>query len=151
MAKISKRPPGGRASIEIDNLNQFIIEGIDPADSFFKSEPITHIPNVDIFSTPGEVIIEVELPGVRKEDIDVAIVKNTLTLRALKLECVEEEKVNYVCMERAFGKVFRAIDLPCPVDTARIKAVYRNGILTISIPRVDDKRSCTRKILIESK
>ncbi|MBI5587820.1 MAG: Hsp20/alpha crystallin family protein [Deltaproteobacteria bacterium] len=151
MAKISKKSPRGRPSIEIDNLNQFIIEGIEQADNFLKPEPITHIPNVDIFSTPADVIIEVELPGVRKEDIDVAIVKNTLTLRTLKLECLDDEKVNYVCMERAFGRVFRTIELPCPVDTARIKAVYKNGVLTISIPRVEDKRSCTRKVLIESK
>jgi len=151
MAKISKKPPRGRASIEIDNINQFIIEGLDPMENFLKSEPITHIPNVDIFSTPDAVIVEVELPGVRKEDIDVAIVKNTLTLRAMKLECVEEGKVNYVCMERAFGKVFRAIELPCPVDTARIKAVYKDGVLTITVPRIDDKRSCSKKILIETK
>lgn len=151
MAKISKKSPGGIPSIEIDNINQFIIENIEQVDSLLKPEPITHIPNVDIFSTRSEVIIEVELPGVRKEDIDVAIAKNTITLRAIKLECVEEEKVNYVCMERAFGKVFRAIELPCPVDTARIRAVYKNGILTISVPRVEDKRSNTKKIPIESK
>ena len=151
MAKMSKKPPRGRASIEIDNLNQFIIEELAPPDNFLKSEPITHIPNVDIFSTQDAVIVEVELPGVKKEDIDVAVVKSTLTVRALKLECVEEGKVNYVCMERAFGRVFRAIELPCPVDTGRIKAVYRDGILTISIPRVDDKRSCTKKIEIDSR
>ncbi|MFQ5441730.1 MAG: Hsp20/alpha crystallin family protein [Thermodesulfobacteriota bacterium] len=118
---------------------------------FSGMEPITHIPNIDMFSTAEVLTIEVELPGVRKEDLELALVKNTLRLTALKFECFENNKVNYVCMERNFGRLYRTLDLPFPVDTSRIKAVYKDGILTITMPRVEDKRARSRSVNIESK
>lgn len=151
MAKISKKSPRALPGIEVDDIRQFIFEGLEEAERFLRPEPITHIPNVDMFSNPSELVIEVELPGVRKEDIGLALFKNTLTIKALKFECFEEDRVNYVCMERAFGRVFRAVEIPFPVDTEKIKAVYKNGILTITIPRIDDKRSSTKRITIESR
>lgn len=150
MAKISKKPPR-TSPIEIDQINQFIFEsGLDDDTGFIRPEPITHIPNVDMFTTPADLVIEVELPGVRKEDIDITLCKDTLTIKALKFECFEEDKINYVCMERSFGRLFRTIELPFPVDTARIKANYDNGILIVTIPRVEDKRNMTKKIPIHS-
>ncbi|MBI1910571.1 MAG: Hsp20/alpha crystallin family protein [Deltaproteobacteria bacterium] len=150
MAKISKKTPGTLPSVEIDNLNQFIFEGLEDTGIFSEPEPITHIPNIDMFSTPAEVVVEVELPGVRKQDIEISIYKNNLTIRALKFECFEEDKINYVCMERSFGRLFRTMEIPFPVDTEKIKAVYKNGLLTISIPRIEDKRRETKRVPIES-
>lgn len=150
MAKISKKTPGTLPSVEIDNLNQFIFEGLEDTGIFSEPEPITNIPNIDMFSTPAEVVVEVELPGVRKQDIEISIYKNNLTIRALKFECFEEDKINYVCMERSFGRLFRTMEIPFPVDTEKIKAVYKNGLLTISIPRIEDKRRETKRVPIES-
>lgn len=150
MAKISKKPPRALPGVEIDNISQFIFDGVDDAASILQAEPITHIPNLDMFSRSTDLIIEVEMPGVRKEDIEVSLYKNNITIRALKFECFEEDKVNYVCMERSFGRIFRAIEIPFPVDTVRIKAGYKNGILTITIPKVEDKRSSTKRVPIES-
>ncbi len=149
MAKISKKPPQTPPKAEINSLSQFVIEALDDP-GVIQHEPITHIPNVDMFSTPSEVVIEVELPGVRKEDINVSQVKNSITIKAFKVECYEDEKVNYVCMERVFGRFFRTIEIPCPVDTVRVKAVLKDGILTLSIPRIADKRCATKRIAIES-
>ncbi|MBI3752518.1 MAG: Hsp20/alpha crystallin family protein [Deltaproteobacteria bacterium] len=111
---------------------------------------INHMPVVDMFSTADSIIVEVELPGVRKDEIDVSILRNTLTIRGLKYECFDEKKVNFVCMERSFGKFFRIIDIPCPVDTTGIKAIFREGLLTIMLPKVEEKRGAPRKIVIES-
>ena len=88
---------------------------------------ITHTPVVDMFSTAGAVIVEVELPGVR-----------------------QEEEINFVCMERSFGRVFRVIDIPYTVDTSRIKAAYKNGLLTIELPKVAEKRGVPKKVNVES-
>lgn len=149
MAKISKKSglliniSGGAPSRDCQG-------GGEPPD-FSGMEPITHIPNIDMFSTAEVLTIEVELPGVRKEDMELALVKNTLRLTALKFECFENNKVNYVCMERNFGRLYRTLDLPFPVDTSKIKAVYKDGVLTVTIPRVEDKRSRARSVAIESK
>lgn len=148
MAKISRKP--AETPIRIENLNQFLFECLDDEAGFLSPEPITHVPPIDMFSTPAELVIEVELPGVRKEDIDITLYKNTLTIRAMKFECFEEDKINYVCMERSFGRIFRALELPDPVDTSRIKANYAGGILTIVMPRVADKRNSRQKVAIET-
>lgn len=150
MAKISKKPPRVLPKVEIDQINQFIFEGIEDPSAYIAAEPMTHLPNVDMFSTQKEIIVEVELPGVKKDDVEVTISKNTLVIKAIKVECFEEEKINYVCMERSFGRLFRTIDLPCPVDTTKVKAAYKDGILIISIPKVEDKRCASTKIDIES-
>lgn len=111
---------------------------------------ITHTPVVDMFSTAGAVIVEVELPGVRQEEVEISILQNTLTIRGVKYECFEEKKVNFVCMERSFGRVFRVIDIPYTVDTSRIKAAYKNGLLTIELPKVAEKRGVPKKVNVES-
>jgi len=148
MAKVSKNTPIYLTMHDNDSLHG-AAESADPYD-FLNAEPITHAPNVDMFTTPDEIVIEVEIPGVRKHDIELFLCKNVLTLKALKFECFEENKVNYVCMERVFGRFCRSIEIPSPVDTARVKAVYENGILTITAPRVEDKRSAKRRVPIES-
>lgn len=110
---------------------------------------INHTPVVDILSTSDSIIIEVELPGVRQNEIDVSILRNTVTIKALKYECFDEKKINFVCMERSFGKFFRIIDIPSPVDTTRIKAAFRDGLLTIILPKIGEKRGVPKKIGIE--
>jgi len=71
-------------------------------------------------------------------------------VQGLKYECFEEDKVNFVCMERSFGRLFRVIDIPCPVDASRIKAVYLNGLLTITMSKIEEKRGTPKKITVES-
>lgn len=111
---------------------------------------INHTPVVDILSTSDSIIIEIELPGVRQGEIDVSILRNEVTIKALKYECFDEKKINFVCMERSFGNFFRVIDIPSPVDTTRIKAAFRDGLLTITLPRIEEKRGVPKKISIES-
>ncbi|MBE9528153.1 MAG: Hsp20/alpha crystallin family protein [Proteobacteria bacterium] len=150
MAKISKKKSTKLTSFEVSNISRLLG---DKSDDMLGTghEPITHIPNVDMYSTDAELTIEVEMPGVRKEDVEVLIHRSAVTIKAMKFDCFEEEKVNYVCMERVFGRIYRSVDLPFPVDTAKIKALYKNGILTISIPRIKDKRAATKRVAIESK
>lgn len=148
MAKISRKPV--QTPIRIENLNQFLFECLDEEAGILFPEPITHVPPLDMFATPSELVLEIELPGVRKEDIDITLYKNTLTIRAVKFECFEEDKINYVCMERSFGRMFRAVELPDPVDTSKIKASYADGMLMVVMPRVEDKRNSRQKVAIES-
>ncbi len=114
-------------------------------------DTITRIPDIDMYSTADELTIEVEMPGVKKGDIELYIHKNTLKLKALKAESVEDKKTNYVCLERVFGRLYRSVEIPFPVNTSMVKATFRNGVLTIVIPRVEDKRSYKRNVPIESK
>lgn len=150
MAKISKKPTSPFAPFDIGDFAGLLDEGMDAAPDTTRGKPIVHIPNVDIFSTSGKLMIEVEMPGVRKEDIELNLSGCTLTVKAVKFECFEDNKVKYVCMERLFGRVYRDIDIPFTVNTSSIKAAYKNGILTITAARIKDKRSSSICIPIES-
>lgn len=109
---------------------------------------INHTPAIDILSTSCNIIIEVELPGVRNDEIDISILRNTLTIRALKYECFDGNKINFICMERSFGKFFRVIDITCPFDITKIKTALMDGLLTITLPKIEEKRGTPKKITV---
>lgn len=153
MAKFSKKPPETRPAAQDDPVMQFIFDGLKEAGAQESSEAAqpTHVPSVDMFSTSATLIIEIEMPGIKKDELEVTVMRNTLTVKAVKFECFDEGKVTYVCMERSFGRLLRQIDLPFPVDTGRIKAVYNNGVLTVTLPKVEDKRGTPRRVAVENK
>jgi hypothetical protein len=137
MAKISKKQDPPKKAAEPDEMLEFIMESMmEGMEDYLRlrgPEPINHVPQVDIL----------------REDIDVKLFKTTLNLKALKYDCFEEDKVNYMCMERSFGRIFRTVELPVPVNTSKTKAIYKNGILTIVMPRIEEKRGKPRSITIE--
>lgn len=145
MAKSSRSPKATEG-----NMVQFIVETMENANIARGMEPANHIPCVDMYSTDREIAVEIEMPGVRRQDIEVTLFKNTLSIKALKYECFDETNINYVCMERSFGRLFRTIELPFPVASDKIKAAYKNGILRIVLPRVDEKRGRPKEIKIET-
>ncbi len=149
MVKSAKKPPP-KSTVKKSKKPDFIAQNIESAQTPGTMEQVNHIPYVDIFSTDKDVVIEVEMPGVRFKDIDVTIFENTLNVKADKYECFEENNINYVCMERTYGKIFRAIEIPVPVNTKHIDASYTNGILRITIPIVEDKRGKPRRIPIKT-
>jgi HSP20 family protein len=108
------------------------------------------IPPVDIYECSNSIHIEVELPGVKKDDILL-----TLQGGALQIEVVKKDedkdtiKKNYICIERSFGTIRRRIDIKWACDTNRIKATMVNGLLTITIPKIEDRRGKIKKIEIE--
>ncbi|MEK7829393.1 MAG: Hsp20/alpha crystallin family protein [Deltaproteobacteria bacterium] len=150
MAKIPKKEVMDQpVSKDIGMIFRYLYEETENI-GLHNESAISHTPVVDILSTSDSIIIEIELPGVRPGEIDVSILRNEVTISALKYECFDEKKINFVCMERSFGKFFRVIDIPSPVDTTRIKAAFRDGLLTITLPRIEEKRGVPKKISIES-
>ena len=100
----------------------------------------TDYPPLDIYETAGHFSVEVEIPGVDIADLEVSVASGMLFVEGVKEEVFEHGRVNFLCMERTFGFFRRVVPLPHPIDPTRIKAVYRLGILAISIPKVEEKR-----------
>jgi len=102
---------------------------------------------VEMYETPTELVVKIELPGVKKEDVDVSIRDNYLVVRAEKKQEQEENKEHVHVVERVFGKFERVIPIPTDVDIDNAKASFKEGILEIRFP----KRSATKekKITIE--
>ena len=93
-------------------------------------------PAVDIFEQDGNIVLKAELPGVDPKDVDVRVENNVLTLRGERKLESEVQKDSYHRVERAYGSFSRSFTLPNAVDTEKIKADYRDGVL-----RVKDRKS----------
>jgi len=97
----------------------------------------TWSPEVDIKETPEAVIIQAELPGMKKDDIKLSIRDNTLQMSGEKR--MEEEKGgdNYHRTERVYGSFLRTFTLPSMVDAGKIQAVYKDGVLHLTLPKTE--------------
>ena len=106
------------------------------------------LPPVDIYENGRhELVMRAELPGLRREDIDVTVENNVLTLRG---ERRRDEAVNdsqYHRAERAYGPFSRSFTLPATIDGNHVRAEYRDGMLTVTLPLRDEARP--RQIQVE--
>jgi len=94
------------------------------------------IPDVDVNETDVEYIVRCDLPGMKKEEIDISLSGDYLTISGSRVLEKDEDKGNYYCQERRFGFFRRAILLPALVSESEIKAEYNNGVLTIKLQKL---------------
>lgn len=93
---------------------------------------------VDVKESGNDVIVSAEIPGVDKEDIHVEVEKGIVTIGAVVKQSetsTDDEKVLH--SERYFGSIERSFALPCAVDDTKAKAAYKNGVLTLTVPKTD--------------
>ena len=93
------------------------------------------IPNVDIIEKDGNLILHAELPGMKEKEIELKLEGNTLTLKGERKMENEDEKGTYHRVESFYGSFTRSFRLPDTVDYEKIKADYKNGVLTVTIPQ----------------
>lgn len=99
------------------------------------------VPPVDIFETAGrDLVLKAELPDMTREDIEVTVENGTLTLRGTKKAPADVKDEQYRRIERSFGTFSRSFRLPQTVDTAKVAADYRNGVLTVRLPFREEAR-----------
>ncbi len=114
--------------------------------------PETHgvfTPRIDIKETKKEFRVVSEMPGIDQKDIDVSVRGGTLTISGEKKELKEDTEGQYCHVERMFGRFYRSISLPDTVDVDHVKSVYKNGLLTITLPK-NEKAIGEKKIPITS-
>lgn len=114
-------------------------------DSFFSPTPKPTYPPIDIIDQTDRILIKAELPGVDKDSLDLSILDNTLTISGEKK--LPGENLSYVRHERPHGRFRRHIDLPYSVATDKVEAKYKDGILTVILPKAEEAKP--RKINIE--
>lgn len=95
----------------------------------------TWAPAVDIYETENELVIKADLPEITEKELDIRVENNMLTIRGERKfeEKVKEE--NYLRIERTYGSFSRSFSLPNTVNTEAIKAEYKNGVLTVELPK----------------
>ena len=97
-------------------------------------------PPVDIFEKHEHFVIRAEIPGVQKEDMDVRVENGMLTLRGERKQDTEVGEENAYRLERVYGMFTRSFSLPTTVDAAKVTATYKDGILEVSVPKVETAR-----------
>lgn len=106
-------------------------------------------PSVDISETEDEVVVTAELPGMSKEDIKISLQDNVLYLKGEKKQEKESKGKNFHRIERRYGSFQRAFSLPVAVITDKIKANYRNGVLTIRLPKAEEAKPKEIPVVVE--
>ncbi len=97
-------------------------------------------PACDIFETDKELVIKFELPEVKKEDVEVKIEQNVLTLRGERKFEEKTDRENYHRVERRYGEFMRGFNVPLYVDAAKINAEFKDGVLTVTLPKSEEAR-----------
>lgn len=95
-------------------------------------------PAVDMYETKDELVIAAELPGLNQKDIQLSITADMLSIRGERQRKQEVTADSYYRGERWFGRFERTLPLPIPVQTEKVKAAYRDGVLTITLPKADE-------------
>ncbi|WP_353683520.1 Hsp20/alpha crystallin family protein [Thermodesulfovibrio sp. 3907-1M] len=106
-------------------------------------------PAVDIYEEGDELVVKAELPGIKKEDIEVKITDDYLTISGEKKKEEKVEKKDYYRYERSYGSFSRTFRLPVDVQTDKAKAKFENGVLEIRIPKTEEAKKKERKLQIE--
>jgi|AntRauTorckE6833_2_1112554.scaffolds.fasta_scaffold51281_1 HSP20 family protein len=97
-------------------------------------------PSSDIYETNDAIVIEAELPGLKKDDVNVEINDNVLSIKGERKEEDEQSEDNYYRRERFIGKFHRAFTLPMDVDTEKISAKFKDGVLHLEIPKPEERK-----------
>lgn len=116
-------------------------------DSFFRGEVAddgtigsTWSPAVDILEKEDSYVLEAELPGLKKEDVKISVQDNILTLRGEKKDERKESRKGYLRMETGYGSFMRSFTLPTTINTSKIEAEFKDGVLKISVPKAEEAK-----------
>ncbi|MCG9129528.1 Hsp20/alpha crystallin family protein [Candidatus Poribacteria bacterium] len=112
--------------------------GSNEADT--NTESSSWVPSVDISETENSYEIHAELPGVHEKDVNVSVTDNLLTIKGEKHQVDKSDDRNIHRIERRYGTFQRSFTLPRQVNSTKIKAAFKDGILTLDIPKTEETR-----------
>ncbi|MFW5800310.1 MAG: Hsp20/alpha crystallin family protein [Spirochaetota bacterium] len=151
---IQRRERGSSSPIERfrNRMNDLFEDFFEDWDLPLESDSLqsaSYTPRLDITEDDNNIYVNAELPGVKEKDIDVELKDNMLTISGEKKEETEEKEKKYHRVERSYGYFQRSVNLSSKVDEDKIKASYKDGILSITLPKVEGEESKSKKIQIQ--
>ena len=129
-----------------DQINRLFNESFDRSSE--EGNLTSWAPSVDIYETEQELVVKSDLPDVKPEDLDIRVENNILTIRGERKfeKKVSEDK--YLRVERAYGSFSRSFSLANTVNTEAIKADYKDGVLTLTIPKREEAKPKQIKVQV---
>ena len=126
----------GRIRSQIERLFENPFDLVVPSTGFFEG----WTPAVDVHEDKDKYVVKAEVPGMKKEDIDVSLDGSTLTISGERKHEQERKEDETYRSERFFGRFQRNITLPAAVDASKIDANYKDGVLTITLPKSEEAK-----------
>ena len=106
-------------------------------------------PRVDVFEEGDNFVVKAEIPGMKKEDIEVSLTDDRVTISGEKRQEEKVEKKNYYRLERSYGSFTRSFRLPKEVQTDKAKATFKDGVLEVKVPKTEEAKKKEKKIAVE--
>jgi HSP20 family protein len=122
----------------------------EPFRPFGAASPFGDVawPSVEVSEQDKSVTVKADLPGLEDKDIELRVHNNVLTLKGEKRTEIEDKEKQY--SERFYGHFERRLRLPCEVDEERAEATFKNGVLTVTLPKTDRAVETTKRIPIKA-
>jgi len=136
-----------KARSEMDRFLDTFLFGVPQRRGFW--EEAEWLPAVDVAETKSEIVVNVELPGMGPKGFDISLSEGTLTIKGEKKQEKVEEQENYHLVERRYGNFTRSIPLPQEVQSDKISASYKEGVLKINLPKSGEAKKKEIKIKVE--
>ena len=131
-----------------EQLNRLFNEAFERSSE--ESSITTWAPAVDIYETEHGLVVKADLPDVKPEDLDIRVENNILTIRGERKFEKKVNETNYLRVERAYGSFSRSFSLANTVNSEAIKAEYKNGVLTLTIPKREEAKPKQIKVNVET-
>lgn len=149
MAIVRWEPFRNAVSLQ-DRINRMFDDVFSKMDTDMESTAMgAWKPAADIYETEDAVVIETELAGVNKDDVNVEVNDNVLSIKGEKSTVTEDKGESYYRRERVEGKFHRAFTLPMDVDAEKITAKYKDGVLILQIPKPEEKKPKQINVSVE--
>lgn len=148
-ARREEYTPFGLLRQEVNRLFDNFLGGFE-MEPFMGRRLEAFSPSVDIKESDKDIRVSAELPGIDDKDIDVLLSKDSVTIKGEKKEEKEDKGKDYYRMERSYGSFSRTIPLPAEVDTDKVKAEFKKGLLTVTLPKTARAIKQTKKIPVKT-
>jgi HSP20 family protein len=141
------QPFRGVSTLE-DRINHLFTERFQSSSDEANLTPWA--PAVDIFETEHDLVVKADLPDIQPEQLDVRVENNLLTIRGERKFEKKVSENNYLRVERSYGSFSRSFSLASTVNSEAIRAEYKNGVLTLSIPKREEAKPKQIKVRVET-
>jgi len=106
-------------------------------------------PAIDVYEENDDVVVKAELPGIEKDNLEVNLTDHTLTIKGEKKKEEEIKDEKYYRSERSYGSFMRTLELPTDVQSDKVQATFKNGILEVRIPKTEEAKAKEIKVKID--
>ena len=127
-------------------FERFLREAFSPTSAEGEVSTRTWAPPVDIYENGDNLVLKAELPGINPDDVEIRVEDNTLYLKGERKFEKDVKEQNYHRVERSYGTFTRSFSLPNSVDADKVVANYKDGVLTLTMPKKEEAKPKTIKI-----